>query len=44
MDQVGHHGGALGTGRYQLAGAGTQTAGLAIGGLIPRINRSNRRI
>jgi hypothetical protein len=39
-------GGNLTTARDQLAGAGTQTAGLAFGGIIPpsTYNSSNRRI
>jgi hypothetical protein len=34
----------LNTARQELAGAGTQTAGLAFGGNIPQLYRSNRRI
>jgi hypothetical protein len=36
-------GGCLGTARYAMAGAGTQTAALAFGGTSPAY-RSNRRI
>jgi hypothetical protein len=32
------------TARYDLAGAGTQTAALAFGGIRTTYNRSNRRI
>jgi hypothetical protein len=28
----------MGTGRYSLGGAGTQTAGLAFGGIYPRLS------
>jgi hypothetical protein len=36
--------GSLNTGRINLAGTGTQTAGLAFGGLSTSYYRSNRRI